>query len=110
MQIESKMARLRSRSNLSSRSLPSIRRVRVLNGYLLEMEISNGRVVSRDFTKFVMRAIGVLARLRTPQFFARVSVSDGALTWPGQIDLCPLHVIYGKSWMTSKKIRRHAEF
>ena len=32
---------------------------------------------------------GVLAPLTNPQFFAQVFISEGAVTWPGEIDLAP---------------------
>ena len=32
---------------------------------------------------------GVLAPLREPQFFNRVFIDRGAVTWPGDIDLAP---------------------
>jgi len=32
---------------------------------------------------------GVLAPLREPQFFGRVFIDQGAVAWPGDIDLAP---------------------
>ena len=32
---------------------------------------------------------GVLAPLREPQFFRRVFIDQGAVAWPGDIDLAP---------------------
>jgi hypothetical protein len=32
---------------------------------------------------------GVFAALRDPEIFSQVHVQDGAVTWPGQIDLAP---------------------
>jgi hypothetical protein len=32
---------------------------------------------------------GVFAPLRNPEFFNRVSVNNGAVTWPGDLDLAP---------------------
>ncbi|MEO8592591.1 MAG: DUF2442 domain-containing protein [Candidatus Solibacter sp.] len=32
---------------------------------------------------------GVLAPLKEPQFFNRVFIDDGAVAWPGDIDLAP---------------------
>lgn len=32
---------------------------------------------------------GVFAPLRDPEMFAQVHVADGAVTWPGEIDLAP---------------------
>ena len=32
---------------------------------------------------------GVLAPLREPQFFNRVFIDEGAVAWPGEIDLAP---------------------
>jgi hypothetical protein len=32
---------------------------------------------------------GVLAPLANPQFFGQVFIDDGAVAWPGEIDLAP---------------------
>lgn len=44
----------------------------------------NGRVRFRP-----EELTGVLAPLREPQFFNRVFIDQGAVAWPGDIDLAP---------------------
>ena len=47
---------------------------------------------------------GVLAPLLEPQFFSRVFIDQGAVAWPGDIDLAP-DTIY--SQIASETGRRH---
>ena len=45
---------------------------------------------SEGVVKFMPSAFrGVFARLRSPAEFARVSVVEGVVTWPGELDLAP---------------------
>ena len=40
--------------------------------------------------KFMPSAFrGVFARLRNPAEFSRVSIANGVVTWPGELDLAP---------------------
>lgn len=80
---------------------PLICSVHWLADFKLSIRLDNGRVVERDFAGLVERSKGVLARLRDPKFFRRVQVVDGALTWPGEIDLCPLSTLYGAEWAST---------
>jgi len=70
-----------------------VRAVRPLAGYRLELDLTDGTKISRDFSRFVGTTRGVLKRLRDPKFFARVRAAHGTVEWPGGIDLCPDEII-----------------
>jgi hypothetical protein len=79
---------------------------RVLDDHTLSLRLSNGLTVERDLSPLVRRAKGLLRHLRDPSIFRRVRVVEGALTWPGEIDICPLATIYGKNWLHSRAVPR----
>src|SRR5262249_25665107 len=54
--------------------------VRFVDGTRGEVDLS--RLVRSDDA-------GVFATLDDPKIFARVAIEDGAVTWPGEIDLAP---------------------
>jgi hypothetical protein len=54
--------------------------VRFIDGTQGEVEMAN--VLASD-------SPGVFAVLRDPAFFRQVYVNDGAVTWPGDLDLAP---------------------
>jgi hypothetical protein len=58
---------------------------------VLGLDFADGSRVKKDFTSFVSKAPGRLAKLADLKFFGRVRVNDetGTIEWPGQIDLCP---------------------
>jgi hypothetical protein len=59
-----------------------------LPGYRLELEFNNGESGVVDLSEFVGR--GVFAVWERPGVFEQVTVtSDGAVEWPGEIDMCP---------------------
>jgi len=61
----------------------------------LEIGLTDGRKIIRDFSDFVRQeATGVLAPLKDAKFFRRVRVSHGTLEWPGEIDFCPDVIIW----------------
>lgn len=78
--------------------------VKVVDDHTLSLTLSDGRIVLRDCAALMRRAKGVLLPLRDPKYFRRVRVVHGALTWPGEIDLCPDSTIYGKNWMHSRRV------
>ena len=60
--------------------------VRPLGGHKLEIEFSDGTVGVRDFA-FIRERTGPMAEpLEAPDYFARVFIEDGALTWPNGYD------------------------
>jgi hypothetical protein len=59
-----------------------------LPGYRLELEFNNGESGVVDLSEFVGR--GVFAAWERRGVFEQVTVtSDGAVEWPGEIDMCP---------------------
>lgn len=72
-----------------------IKKVKVVNDFVLDMQLSNGMRIERDLTEYVHAAGGVLAPLRDPVFFRKAKVSYGAIGWPGEIDLDPDVLIWG---------------
>jgi hypothetical protein len=75
-------------------TLLRIRRVRVLDGFQLELTLTDGSVVQRD----------VAALLRGPVFeplridaslFREALVEGGTVAWPNGADLCPDVLIWG---------------
>lgn len=66
-----------------------VRSVRSLGDYQLEIGLTDGTKITRDLSRFVSSAKGVLTRLRDRKFFARARVSHGTVEWPGGLDICP---------------------
>jgi len=67
-----------------------VREARHLGNYRLRVEFSDDTVGERDFA-FLARESGPMVEpLRDPNYFARVFVEDGVLTWPNGFDLDPI--------------------
>jgi hypothetical protein len=63
--------------------------IRRLGGFKLELEFSDGTAGVRDF-EFLLRRTGpMIALLKDPEYFRRVFLEDGALTWPNGYDWDP---------------------
>jgi hypothetical protein len=63
-------------------------KAKTLPGYRLELEFNNGESGVVDLSGFVGR--GVFAAWEQPGIFQQVAVTDeGAVEWPGKLDLCP---------------------
>jgi hypothetical protein len=77
--------------------------VRPLGGMRLRIRFEDGVEGEVDLAKR-MKFPGMLARLRDPDFFAKVFVHPefGTVSWPGEIDLDTL-VLY--SYVTGRSIR-----
>jgi hypothetical protein len=71
---------------------------KALPGYRLELRFDNGESGVVDLSEFVGR--GVFAAWEQPGVFDRVRVSEGAVEWPGELDMCP-DALYLR--MTGKK-------
>jgi hypothetical protein len=69
--------------------------VRALAGYRLFVTFEDGTkgIVSLKRWLFA-RNPGVFRRLRDEERFAEAYVSDGAVTWPGELDLAPDAMYY----------------
>src|SRR3990172_4041818 len=61
---------------------------KVLTGYRLELTFDNGQSGVVDLSSLAGQ--GVFAAWEKPGVFEQVSfTSDGAVEWPGELDLCP---------------------
>ena len=64
--------------------------VRQLGGFKLELEFSDGTVGERDFESPLQRTGPMIAPLKDPEYFRRVFLEHGALTWPNGYDWDPI--------------------
>jgi hypothetical protein len=64
--------------------------VRRLGGFKLELEFSDSSVGTKDFAGIQQRTGAMVAPLQDPDYFARVFIEDGALTWPNGYDWDPI--------------------
>lgn len=74
--------------------------VKVLNDKNLYLKFSNGKSGSFNFEDFFSYK-GILKPLSDQVFFNQVSIADGTIAWPNEIDFCP-DVLY--SIITKEKI------
>jgi hypothetical protein len=58
-----------------------------LGNHRLEIAFSDGSCGVRDFADIVARNGEMVRPLREPDYFARVFIEDGALTWPNGYDV-----------------------
>jgi hypothetical protein len=59
-----------------------------LPGFRLALQFDNGEGGVVDLTEFV--GVGVFAAWEEPGVFERVSITaEGAVEWPGELDMCP---------------------
>ena len=63
-----------------------------LGAYRLEIAFSDGSVGIRDFADMVSRDGEMVRPLKNPDYFARVFIEDGALTWPNGYDVDPIEL------------------
>ena len=64
--------------------------VRPLQGFRLWVTFADKTEGEVDLTSFLFQERpGVFEHLRDPARFAEVYVEDGAVTWPGELDLAP---------------------
>ncbi len=73
---------------------------KTLNGKNLFLKFSNGISGSFNFDDYFTYK-GILAPLENQEFFNQISVNEGTICWPTEIDLCP-DVLY--SIVTKEKI------
>lgn len=65
-----------------------ITQAKPLSGYRLELEFNDGVSGVVDLSEYAGN--GVFGAWLTPGVFEQVAISnDGALAWPGELDLCP---------------------
>ena len=64
--------------------------VRALPGFRLAVRFADGTRGEVDASRLILgRQAGVFQRLRDPALFAQVRLDEGAVSWPGDIDLAP---------------------
>ena len=62
--------------------------VKPVGGYRLELEFDNGARGIVDLAE--LAGVGVFDAWLRPGLFEQVAITEaGALTWPGNLDLCP---------------------
>ena len=67
-----------------------VRKVKPLSGYRLMIEFSDDTVGERDFSFITERTGPMVEPLKDADYFARVFIEDGALTWPNGYDWDPI--------------------
>jgi hypothetical protein len=73
-----------------------IKKVVPLPEYRLRLTLSDGSVIERDVSKYLVGP--VFDAIRTdPSVFAQVRVDHGTAVWPGEVDLCPDVLIHDGS-------------
>ena len=81
-----------------------IRRVKPIQGYRIQLTLTNGDVVERDLEAVLWGP--VFAELRADQSkFQKIRVSHGTIVWPGNLDFDPETVIWGRNRPTSTAAR-----
>lgn len=72
-----------------------VRSATPLEGRRLRLTLTDGSVVERDIAEFISWG-PVYERLRSDdEYFRRVRVRYGTVTWPGNVDLAPEILIWG---------------
>ena len=69
--------------------LNKIVEIKVLAPHVLRVTFSDGCSAVHDFARFKNEHNNVAAPLADPDYFARVFLDYGALTWPNGFDMCP---------------------
>ena len=64
---------------------PYVKKIRPVDGYLLELLFQNGERRVFDLKPYLNR--GVFARLQNRAIFRAARVVAGSVEWPGEIDL-----------------------
>ena len=64
--------------------------IKSLGGHRLEIEFSDGTLGVRDFTDIFHKTGPMAEPLKDENYFQRVFIEDGALTWPNGYDWDPI--------------------
>ncbi len=65
-------------------------KLRPLEGHKLWLRFTDGSEGVRDFADILAQDGPMLSPLRSPEFFARVFIENGAPTWPNGYDIDPI--------------------
>jgi Protein of unknown function (DUF2442) len=71
-----------------------ISEVRPLEGFKLKLTLTDGSVIERDVSRFLVGPVFDAVRKDT-SFFKKVRAADGTVVWPNGADLCPDVLIWG---------------
>jgi len=76
-----------------------VKHVRPLADFRLEVKFADGTQGLVDMARLLARDCGVFGPLRELSLFNQVFVDDGAVAWPGGLDLAPdtMHEESGKA-------------
>jgi hypothetical protein len=66
-----------------------IRRLKALGGYRLKLWFTDGQAGEWDFSALATEAGPMVAPFHDPNYFERVFIEFGALTWPNGFDWSP---------------------
>lgn len=66
---------------------PRVNKVKSLSNYRLELEFKNGEKKVYDCSSLL--DFGVFKELKDLEYFKRVKVLDGTVSWPNEQDICP---------------------
>ena len=65
-----------------------------LKGFRVRLTLSDGQIIERDLDPLLVGPLFEPVRQNRERFLA-MTVEDGTIVWPGEIDLCPDMVIWG---------------
>jgi hypothetical protein len=69
--------------------LNKVTEIKILAPHVLRVTFRDGFSAVHDFAQFKNERDNVAAALADPDYFARVFLEYGALTWPNGYDMCP---------------------
>jgi len=72
---------------MSQKMNPRPKEVKALSNYELEIEFSNGEI--KIFSLMPYLNFGVFQELKDLNYFNRVKIENGTVTWPNEQDICP---------------------
>lgn len=81
----------------------TVTEVRVLDGYRVELDFSDGVHGIVDLSRRILGRGRVFGPLENPEFFRQVAVDNelGTIVWPNGADICP-DLLY--AWATGKPV------